>query len=589
MYVERGGDRIWCFVEFREQELIQKIPGAKWDKDNSLWWVPLSWASCQQLRGVLGPNLSIGPDLTAWATYELQTRVQPCLALRDAEDAVLPENLLPKDLPKAGETFNGELVEQDWDLEPRQRAGVRFLATARRAALCDGMGSGKTVQTICALRLLEIEGQDPFPAVVVCPNSMKKTWEKEWALWDPRRKVQVVSGGAAQRRKQLASGADVFIFNWESLRYHTRVAGYGSIRLTDSEKEPKELQQIPLRTFIADESHRAKNPSAKQTRAAWQVARQCEHRFALTGTPVANSPEDTWAIMHMVEPDEWPAKGQFLDRYALQSWSQFGFMNVVGIRGDVRDEFLRILDPRFLRRPTAIVVPGLKAKLPLQVREVDLLPKQRKAYDQLKKELLAELESGVLMATNPLTRMTRLVQLAASYGEVDEHGNLTLTEPSSKLDALMEILEEIGEDEQAVVFAESRQLIELAAARLDKAKITKGMITGAIDVHRRQSAVDDFQGGRSRVILATLGAGGEGITLTAARHSIFLQRSFSLVKNLQAEDRIWRKGQMREVQRIDIMAANTIEQHVFDVGLEKQARLEEICRDEETLRRWLDG
>jgi SNF2 family DNA or RNA helicase len=589
MYVELSSDRIWCWVEFRENELIQKVPGAKWNQEHSLWHLPLSWAGCQQLRGVFGTALQIGPELAAWAAQDLQARVGPCLSLRDAEDAEMPASLLPKDLPKAGDIRDGEVVEQDWDLEPRQRAGVRFLATAHRAALCDGMGSGKTVQTICALRLLEIEGQNPFPAVVVCPNSMKATWAKEWALWDPRRKVQVVSGSATQRRKQIESGADVLVFNWEGLRYHSRVAGYGSIRLTDKEKEDGDLQAIALRTLVADEAHRAKNPSAKQTRAAWQVAKQCMFRFALTGTPVANSPEDTWAIMHMVEPDEWPSKGQFLDRYALQSWSQFGFMNVVGIRGDVRDEFFRILDPRFIRRPTEIVVPDLKAKLPPQVREVDLLPKQRKAYDQLKKELLAELESGVLMATNPLTRMTRLVQLAASYGELDEHGNLTLTEPSSKLDALMDILEEIGDEESAVVFAESRQLIELAAARCTKSKILHGLITGAIDVHRRQAAVDDFQAGRIRVILATLGAGGEGLTLTAARHSIFLQRSFSLVKNLQAEDRIWRKGQMREVQRIDIMAADTIEQHVFDIGLEKQARLEEICRDEETLRRWLDG
>src|ERR1039458_3898042 len=184
MYVEAGktDGRIWCWVEFREQELIQKCPGATWHKDHSLWSVPLSWASCQQLRGVFGDALEIGPELLNWSATENSNRVAPCLALRDAEDAELPEALLPKDLPKAGETFHGEIVEQDWDLEPRQRAGVRFLATACRAALCDGMGSGKTIQIICALRLLEIEGKDPFPALVVCPNSMKETWAKERAI-----------------------------------------------------------------------------------------------------------------------------------------------------------------------------------------------------------------------------------------------------------------------------------------------------------------------------------------------------------------------------------------------------------------------
>jgi SNF2 family DNA or RNA helicase len=85
----------------------------------------------------------------------------------------------------------------------------------------------------------------------------------------------------------------------------------------------------------------------------------------------------------------------------------------------------------------------------------------------------------------------------------------------------------------------------------------------------------------------TLGAGGEGLTLTKARYSVFLQRSFSLIKNLQAEDRTWRKGQMREVQRIDIMAKDTIEDHILDVGFDREDKLQELCRDEETVKRWL--
>lgn len=587
-YVERwGDDRIVIHSEYRERELVKQVPGAKWDDGMKVWWCPLSWAACMQLRGVFGDLLQIGEQLVTWAQGELDGRVSPCLALREAEDAELPAGVVPDTLPKTGDTFRGKLVESDWDLEPRQRAGVRFLATARRAALCDGMGSGKTVQTIMALETLAAEGKDPYPAVVVCPNSMKATWWEEFDIWAPHRKVTVIRGGAAARRKLLAEPADVYVFNWEGLRSHTRLAGYGFIRLSEDEKTDKELNLMSLRSFVADEAHRGKDPKSKQTRAAWAVARKCEFRFALTGTPLANSPEDTWAIMHMLEPLEWPSRTQFVDRYALQSWSNFGFMQVTGIRGENRDEFLRILDPRFLRRPTKIVVPDLLDKLPPQVRHVELVPKQRKAYEQLRKELLAELDSGVLMATNPLTRMTRLVQLAAAYGEVENGVDMRLSEPSAKLDALDEFLDDVGPEEQVVVFAESRQLIELAAKRLEKHKIPFGLITGAQQDFERQRAVQDFQAGSLRVILCTLGAGGEGLTLTAARHVVFLQRSFSLVKNRQAEDRVYRKGQTREVQRTDIVAVNTIEEHVLLVGEDKEARLEEICRDEEVLRKWL--
>jgi len=87
--------------------------------------------------------------------------------------------------------------------------------------------------------------------------------------------------------------------------------------------------------------------------------------------------------------------------------------------------------------------------------------------------------------------------------------------------------------------------------------------------------------------LATLGAGGEGITLTAADTTIFLQRSFSSVKNSQAEDRNHRIGQDRPVEVIDIIAADTIEEHVHEIMLGKQAKLEEVARDEATIKQWL--
>lgn len=90
------------------------------------------------------------------------------------------------------------------------------------------------------------------------------------------------------------------------------------------------------------------------------------------------------------------------------------------------------------------------------------------------------------------------------------------------------------------------------------------------------------------MVLVTLGAGGEGLTLTAASTAIFLQRSFSLTKNLQAEDRVHRIGQKADaVNIIDVITRDTIEDRVHEVRREKADRLEEVCRDEETLRQWL--
>src|SRR5207249_1394604 len=60
------------------------------------------------------------------------------------------------------------------ELRPFQRAGVRYALESRRLFIADEQGLGKTVE---ALALLEED--DAFPAVVICPASLKLNWQRE--------------------------------------------------------------------------------------------------------------------------------------------------------------------------------------------------------------------------------------------------------------------------------------------------------------------------------------------------------------------------------------------------------------------------
>lgn len=594
MIAELVNGRINIYAEFREKELCKKIPGTRWDNNASVWHLPLSWAGCVQLRAVFGADLQVGAELAAWAQEEIAYRIGPCLELRKAPDA---------DLPMFG------------NLYPFQRAGVAFLATAKAALCADEMGLGKSVQGIATLELLASQGQPAYPALIVCPNSMKHSWVNEFATWAPGRKTIIISGTPKKRAaaiEQLASGeVHVGIINYEALRSHTRLAGYGQLELSDAEKTEKELNAIQFGTILADEAHRAKDPRSKQTRALWYLGDRTPHRFALTGTPVANSPEDIWTLMRFVAPTEYPWKSAFIERYALQVYNVFGFTQVAGIKSEHAEELFKILDPRFIRRVKSVVLPQLPPKV-YSTRYVKMetaggtKTKQGQAYDAMRKEMLAQLDTGVLMAANPLTQAIRLCQFASAYGELvpsgdmDANGqpkhNLVLTDPSCKVDALEEILLEVG-DGQVVVFAESKQLINLAHDRLVKASGVKdgpmfgwklGLITGDVPDYQRAENVRLFQNGELKVLLLTLAAGGEGLTLTAASTAVFLQRSWNAVQNAQAEDRIHRIGQTAgSVTIIDVITENTIEERVHDVRNIKAGMLEEITRDETTIKEWL--
>lgn len=470
-----------------------------------------------------------------------------------------------------------------------QRSGVAFLVKNRRALLADPPGTGKSAQLIRTLQVLQEMGEQPFPALVVCPNSLKaSTWKVELTTWAPELTVQVIDGTATQRRKQLAADFDVAVLNWEAVRLHSRLAGYGTIALTEKEKLPKELNELGLRTVIADEAHKMGQPSTAQTRALWAVMHQAEFRFEATGTPVNRDIGSMWALLHGLEPEWFPAKTKYLDRWADTSVNFFGGLDVHGLNEQHKDEFFKIIDPLMRRIPKEAALPFLPPVLPVQVRHTPMTPKQKKAYDEMERDMIAQLDDLVI-APNPLSQLIRLNQFASAAATVDEDGKMTLSTPSSKIDDLVDLLEEMGDEEPLVVGAVSRQLIELAADRLAKLKISHGLITGAQSQYERAQTVQRFQDGHIRVILLTLAAGAEGLTLTRSRTLVFLQESYSEIQNQQFRDRIHRIGSERHdaIRIIKQITPGTVEERREELLATKQMRMEEVVRDRETLAKLL--
>lgn len=469
-----------------------------------------------------------------------------------------------------------------------QRPAVAFLVRNRRAILADPPGLGKSAELIRTLQVLAETGENPFPALVVCPNSLKSsTWSFELAQWAPELTVQVVDGTATKRRKQLAVDAQVFVLNYEAIRLHSRLAGYGTIALSEKDRAPKELNEMGFRTVIADEAHRLKDAKSAQTRALWAVLHQAEFRFLATGTPIAKDIGDLWSLLHGIEPTWFPAKTKYIDRWADTSVNFFGGLDVHGVNPATHDEFFKIVDPLMRRIPKKAALPQLPDKLPTAIRHTPMLPKQKKAYEQMRLHMIANL-GELLVAPNPLAQLMRLNQLAAATAEVDDQGNVRLTNPSPKVDDLIDLLEETA-DEPLVVAAVSRQLIELASEKLTNLNIPHGLVTGAQSGYERGQAVDRFQNGKLRAILLTLGAGAEGLTLTRASRMVFLQTSYSSIQQQQAEDRIYRIGSERHdaIQIIRQITPGTVEEATQDILATKEMRMEEIVRDEQTLLRLL--
>src|SRR5205085_7805747 len=162
----------------------------------------------------------------------------------------------------------------------------------RRLFIADEQGLGKPIE---ALALLEED--EAFPAVVVCPASLKVNWEREIERWLPHRSLHVVVGTG-----KVIPKADITVLNYEIVHAHR-----------------ERLSLSRPRALILDESHYVKNPAAKRTRA---VRRLAEHlpegalRLALTSTPVMNHPDELIAQLRILgRLEEFGSGARFKRRF----------------------------------------------------------------------------------------------------------------------------------------------------------------------------------------------------------------------------------------------------------------------------------
>lgn len=551
----RGDSTLIVNAHSLDADSLRSVPGARYQRSADEWVMPATRTQIAMLSALFA------------------ARLEPSSKVR-----ALAHSLFQEPEP--------ETVSADLRLMPFQLSGVQFLVSAGSALLGDDMGLGKTVQAIMWMANMDPKGYH----LVVCPNTLKYNWAEELERWWPEVPVVVVDGTASQRRKQLASyEGGVLVINYESLRTHTRLAPWGGKKLTEAQKAPKELQDFAWSTVVVDEAHKIKDPGSLQTLAVKQMGAQAKHRLAMTGTPQADSPDDLWSIMSFVEPNEYGSRNQFRRAFCIMQPGHGTSWVNEGLRPDREGAFRSVFDRRFLRRTKAGVLPQLPEKYPTRYHRVPLTSAQEKAYKALKKDKLAVVDGNLVVATNPLELVTRLLQIASAVPSVDDAGNVVSMEtPSNKLDAIKDILEAGGRDEQFVVFARSRLLIDMLERELSGSYLI-GRITGSESAQERQEVIERFQDHRLDLVLGTLGAGAEGVTLTAASTVIIAEQSWSHIQNSQAIDRVYRIGQTKAVQPIVLVSAGTLDEEVMKADQRKKTSFQELVKDPVIVKKMLLG
>lgn len=530
--------------------------------------LPASWPAVVQLSTTYGQAWKPGPALTAWITEQIEART-------DQGDKLAVK-------PPPG-------------LKPRtyQVAGARMIAQLGSALLFDEPRTGKTITTILGLVERAAAGHDVLPIVVVCPNAVVDPWVRHFQRWAPRWRVTAWRGSPVQRvRKQGI--ADVY------------VASYGTARMdagdTDTRHNRNPLLGIEAQTIVADEVHALKGQTTGQSRAVRRLSAKAKQFIGLSGTPIAHHPGDLWPALYAMEPGAYPSRERWVSRYCTTVPGDYA-ARVIGLNQDREPEFRTTLLGQYRRVARADVLNELPKSY--SIRTVEMPTAYRHAYEQMEKDMLAELpDGGELAVMGVLAQMTRLSQLASAAADVSVthetvevdgllddrvHTSVQLKMPSWKVDELMAILEE-RPGYAVAAFSPSAQLMRLAGQVAAEKGYKVGYVIGGQRAAERTDWVDKFQERELDLLCATTGAGGVGLTLSAADTLVFLNRPWSLIESLQAEDRAeGDETKKRGTEVIDIFTANTIETRVRTVLKGKAGQLSDLVKDPRIVAELLGG
>ena len=424
-----------------------------------------------------------------------------------------------------GAYFNtGELLRwrflknlPDFPFKSHQKVGASWLRSRTVGILADDMGLGKTMQAIAAFEEIQRCGVIET-ALILCPKSLIGVWEAEIKLWAPRLcTVALHSAIPAKEWSTVQSQCQVAITNYEAIRRQRPAVGAFNL-------------------VIFDEIQRLKNPSSQNYEAAYTL--QPRLTWGLSGTPLENKPNDLTSILHLLDRK----------RIAISDHR----LPVASLRSLASDYVLRRN-----REVIAAELPEVFEK----IESIPLSPDQTRTY----RKTLSDHSYDTLGAW--ISTFNRLRDIC----DYDP-----LTKKSSKIDRAAEIVDAIQElGEKVIVFSWRIEPLRLLYQRVQgkRGMSAAKMITGQTRSTVRSQLVEAFQTEvLPSVVLCSMRATSEGLTLTSANHVVFLNEWWNPAVNAQARDRVNRIGQRKDVFVYKLRTRDTIESRLAHL-LESKSEL----------------